>query len=82
MITPEEFNELPLSQKAACIYEYGHYLLCRKGDHHICCLYSLWCYYAELLYHKDTNDVIDIWAHAKTAPLDAYLEELTIEGLL
>jgi hypothetical protein len=62
-MTHEEFNKLPRNEQIEITFEQGVQNDHRKNDNHYSMFYRLHNFFVEIVFQKDTDDVIDIKSH-------------------
>ncbi len=81
-MTAEEFTGLPLTTQSQYISEKGKFLLCRKGFRYTCNLFAIEHFFAEVWYNMENDSIVDIIPFDDPQRLDAFLDDLSLEGLL
>ncbi len=81
-MTLEEFEQLPVDEQAQHVWENGRYLMNRQGQRTTANLYAVGSFYVKVKYDREQNNITAITCFDDVGKPDAYLNGISLDGLV
>jgi hypothetical protein len=76
-----EFNVLSIGEKAVAVWSENRFLIAKTEGNEVHALYNVSNFFAEVIYNRDENKIVEIRAFKSNMKLQGYLEGISLRFL-